>query len=541
MRGLSAWSASLAAVAALASALPAAPVPAPVPAGPPLSGAAHLRAESLNYAHQLLNIVATIEMEYVRPVSRADLAEAALTGLYEAARQPVPASLKADLQRAGDGGDLLALLVRFREQLGDVDALRGNRALLVSLQALPRALDPYCGLTSPQEFRYLDLQEGVSATGLEFVGVTAPMLAGVVPGAGMVRGEVTFTFPPSGPAGPVRVQAVIPGSPAQRAGLRPADLIVKLDGRPPESPAFAGLLRRLLPPQPGLPTEPPAGLPPAVRLTLLRPGRAAPFDVTLAPAAFRPETVFGARRRGDGTWDYLLDPTERIGYVRLGAIGGGSHAEFRDALKSLRGQSVRGLVLDLRWCPGGYLRQAATIARLLLPDGSPVANQRARTGQVTPVLSGPEAIGEPHLDFPVVVLVGGETSGGGELIAAALQDSGRAVIAGQRTVGKATVQTELGRTYNIPFKLTTGTFVRPSGKSLQRYPDSKPSDDWGIRPDAGRELPLTAESSRRLREWWTLHALRPADSAEALPVDDPENDPQRQAAVQMVRELIRKP
>ena len=89
-----------------------------------------------------------------------------------------------------------------------------------------------------------------------------------------------------------------------------------------------------------------------------------------------------------------------------------------------------------------------------------------------------------------------------------------------------------------PFKLTTGTFIRPNGKNFQRYPDSKPNDDWGVRPDPDHELPVTAELSKRLKHSHLLHTLRPPGDRTALPIDDPEADPQRQAAVRMLRELV---
>ena len=89
-----------------------------------------------------------------------------------------------------------------------------------------------------------------------------------------------------------------------------------------------------------------------------------------------------------------------------------------------------------------------------------------------------------------------------------------------------------------PFKLTTGTFVRPSGKNFHRHPESKPTDDWGVRPDPEHELPVTAELSKRLKHGYTLHTLRPPSDRTALPIDDPDADPQRQAAVRMLRELV---
>jgi carboxyl-terminal processing protease len=142
-------------------------------------------------------------------------------------------------------------------------------------------------------------------------------------------------------------------------------------------------------------------------------------------------------------------------------------------------------------------------------------------------------------DFPVLLLVNGETIGGGELIAAALKDNGRAVLTGTRTFGKATIQWPLALS-GIPgysFKLTGGTYTRPNGKSLQRFPDSKPDDDWGLRPDPGYEIPMSAELARMLKESYLLYALRPGGSREALDLDDPLADPQRVRALKMIKAL----
>jgi carboxyl-terminal processing protease len=141
--------------------------------------------------------------------------------------------------------------------------------------------------------------------------------------------------------------------------------------------------------------------------------------------------------------------------------------------------------------------------------------------------------------FPLAVLVNGQTMGGAELIAAALQDHHRAVVVGQRTLGKASVQTPIALPLpGVGLKLTSGTFERPGGKNLHRFPDSKPSDDWGVRPDADGEFRVSPELGRRLAEWWRRQSLRPGGSNERLPLDDPSADPQRQAAVEAVARLL---
>ncbi len=145
--------------------------------------------------------------------------------------------------------------------------------------------------------------------------------------------------------------------------------------------------------------------------------------------------------------------------------------------------------------------------------------------------------GDKLRDFPMVVLINGDTVGGGELIAAALQDHHRAVLIGQRTRGKGNVQT-ISPLGTLSLKVTSGTLLRPSGKNLHRFPDNKPTDDWGVTPDAGREFRISPDLSRALRKWWEQQTMRPGSSTERLPLDDPLVDPQRNAAWEALTELL---
>src|SRR5205085_11745391 len=100
-----------------------------------------------------------------------------------------------------------------------------------------------------------------------------------------------------------------------------------------------------------------------------------------------------------------------------------------------------------------------------------------------------------YTSYPMVVLVGNETTGG-ELIASALRDNDRCVLMGQRTVGRASIQNIVdGGFGGLQFKVTTGESFRPNGKSRQRKPDSGPNDEWGLKPDDGLEVPVTLDKS----------------------------------------------
>jgi carboxyl-terminal processing protease len=461
-----------------------------------------VRQDDRAFAEQLLDVAHQVADKYVRPVSCQDLVYAALAGLYEAARLPQPARLQTRVEKATTDLALVEVIRQARAQVGDAEDLGNRNVLAVCCQAVARTLDPYSGVVTTDDLRFtLGLETETGGVGV----------------------EVTDN---PGPA-PVLVQVVYPGGPAQRAGLRPGDRITHLDGRRVEKLSSFQVRHQLhlgppAPDDPDFANQPPV---PPLQVTYRR-GEGKSVTVILDRARFRVETVLGVARRDDNRWNYLLDARRRIAHVRLAVLGRGTAAELAAVLAGLQEDGLKGLILDLRWCPGGYLDEAVNTARLFLGDkvlatvkgrGAPDVVHRGRgVGRFT--------------DLPLVVLVNGETVGGAELLAAALQDHGRAAVVGQRTRGKGTMQTQvpLGLT-GVGVKLTTGTFVRPNGRNLHRFPDSTPGDDWGVRPD--HEVRLSADLNRTLRQWWLLQTLRPGSSVQSLPLDDPTADPVRYQAV----------
>jgi C-terminal processing protease CtpA/Prc len=542
MRGFLAFCPAL-----LASAVCAAPVPAPGSLDEP-AGARPLEADARLFAQQLLRAADQVAAVYVRPVTREELLQTALTGLYEEARLPVPRDLRAKIQRAADkkavkvetfelyletpepDHDLIVLLQHARENVGDAKPLRGRDPLVVCCEAMTRRLDPYSCVLQPAELRRTLAPDGE--------------------GFGLEVGDHAGS-------GPLIVKSVAPGGPAQRAGVRPGDEITHLDGKAVADLSRAELLRLLYQPAdppaedpalpPGVVLPPPPPPPPGVvvptptvepepfrpiKATLRRAESKAPLTVDLAGEAFRPETVLGVRRRDDNSWDYLVDAKQKIAHIRIASVGKYTPSDLRNAVVRLRDDGLRGVILDLRWCPGGLLEEAVDSARLFLPEGV-VARVKSRAKEEVVYRSTGE---DAFTDFPMVVLVNGETMGGAELIAAALQDQGRAVVLGQRTVGKGSVQTSTSfGAPHVVLKLTSGAFVRPSGKNLQRNPDARPEDDWGVRPDDGLESRLSADLSRELKRDWQRQTLRPGACNDRLPLDDPDADPQRQAALEALR------
>ena len=548
-------------VALFASMLFAAPVPPPGPTAAP-AGPRPLQVEARVFALGLLRATDLISAYYVRPVSREELLLTALTGLYEAARLPVPQSLGADVRATSavktrtvsaesalpqaslaDAAEAdqpaLDLIQHVREQIGDATSLRDRSPLLICCQAIAQSLDPYTGVVTGKELRRnLAVEEDADSYGLE------------------LSDNAGF--------GPTVVAMVKPGGPAQQAGVRPGDEITLLDGKPVKEMQRAEILQRLLqrpdspestadappppPPPPGagpvggavLPGPGPKDAPklappiiPSIKMTLGRPGAKA-TTLQLEARRFRPEAIAGLSRQDDNTWTYWVDSQARLAHVRLAALNKGSAGELRQVIAALHAAGLRGLLLDMRWCPGGFLDEAVDAARVFLSEGE-IATVRARGREDVAYRSDGQ---NAFTDFPIIVLVNGETSGGAELIAAALQDRGRAMVAGQRTVGKGSVQTQIA--LGVPgaaLKLTNGVFLRPNGKEIQRKKGAGVGDDWGIRPENDLEFRLSPDLARTLKEEWQRQTLRPGASVVRLPLDDPDSDPQRQAAVEALRDL----
>ena len=504
----------------LAAAATAAPVPSH---GPVLSPAAQkqLQAEALTYAQVLLSISSQVSAAYVKPIPRAELLHAALLGLFETARQPPPANLRAELLRLDNDFHLVDFLIKTREQVGPCEALNHPAALLVSCRAMTRILDPYSAVVTDEDRK--DQPWGDQPLGL---GLELANNVGI---------------------GPLRIASVHPGSSAQKAGVRPGDAITHIDGKPAQGLTAAQADARIQPERslmtrvgfnvdvlPGGPLDTPAR---PLRLTLSRPGQGT-REVTLEHQMRRPESVLGVSRRDDNSWNYVVDRTSGVAHVRVTALNRGTAEELCAVLTGLVDDGVRGLILDLRWCPGGFLNEAVGVAGLFLGDGV-IATIRGRS-EKTDALQNTQP--KRFLDLPLVVLVNGQTSGGGELIAAALQDAGRAAVAGQRSRGKASVQTALY--VGLPgaaLKLTSGAFLRPSGKNLHRAPNSGPRDDWGVRPSPELESRVSADLDRQLRQAWQRQTLRPGSDNKLLPLDDPTADPQRQLALQGVLVRMKKP
>jgi carboxyl-terminal processing protease len=276
----------------------------------------------------------------------------------------------------------------------------------------------------------------------------------------------------------VVIGAPDPNTPAARADVRANDRILSVDDKPIAGMKLSDILH-LMRGQPGQ----------SVRLLIRHADAQHPEVKELVREVVTIDSVLGDRRNPDGSWEFRLKADPRIAQLRVTSFGNKTADELDRVLTRLTGEGVQAIVLDLRDDAGGALDAAVAVCDMFLPAGKVIVEIRGRDDVLVDryVSSGSGRFS----DLPLAALVNQNSASASEIVAACLQDHGRAVVLGTRSFGKGTVQQlipiEAGRSL---LKLTTASYRRPNGKNIHRYPTAKESDDWGVSPDPGRAVPL---------------------------------------------------
>ncbi|MCE0499039.1 MAG: S41 family peptidase [Methylacidiphilales bacterium] len=285
-------------------------------------------------------------------------------------------------------------------------------------------------------------------------------------------------------------------SPGGRAGLMPGDRILRINGKSTEKMTLAMAIHTLK----GNPGEKTA-------LTLLHPVAGAPgggtvFEVTLTREMIRVASVKAARML-----PATLAGQDKIGYIRIEEFGENTPDEVDHALEGLEQQGMQALVIDLRNNPGGLLDSAVDVAGKFVPPGTIIVSTKGRTpDQAQQFLARGQ---REHTGYPMAVLINGYSASASEIVAGALKDLNRAILVGETTFGKGSVQSVQPLGNGVGLRLTTAKYYTPTGKSIQGV---------GITPDI--EVPITDAEERGILQAESQQALSPNEVADAAKIVD---------------------
>ncbi|MSR30427.1 MAG: S41 family peptidase [Gemmataceae bacterium] len=283
--------------------------------------------------------------------------------------------------------------------------------------------------------------------------------------------------------GQLTVISPMAGSPAYEAGILAGDAILKIDGKTTEGMRMDEAVDMIQ----GDPDTP-------ISLTVLHEGGKVPLEVVVLRAIIKVQSVRGDKRKSNKDWDVFLDRESKIGYLRIITFSETASAEVRQVLVELQKEGMKGLIIDLRNNPGGLLRSAVEIADFFLTEGK-IVSTRSRFQPEDVIEAKPEGTFLlPAEKYPIAVLINRYSASASEILAACLQDNNRAIIVGERSFGKGSVQNLIDMENKASaLKLTTASYWRPSGKNIHRFPESKDSDEWGVKPDPDFEVVLKDE------------------------------------------------
>lgn len=333
------------------------------------------------------------------------------------------------------------------------------------------------------------------------------------------------------PLSNIRVVTPLEGTPAQRVGIRAGDIIKKVNGQPTLGFTLDQAVDVITGPERTPVTltvereETPEGADEPVKTE---------HDYTITRADIKLAAVRGWKRldANEYNWDWMIDPDAKIGYIRLIQFQESSTLEFDNAIRQMKDQGMRALVLDLRFNPGGLLDQAVNIAsrfvegsaaQRVIPRGVIVSTQdgRGRESQDAEVAEEGEAI---LANTPVIVLINEGSASASEIVSGAIQDYTRAgivhaLLIGDRSFGKGSVQNVwyLSTNKNAAMKLTTSYYRLPGGRLIHRRPGRL---DYGVEPNMTVEmLPAQLTAAITLRR--DADVVRIDEEGRPIPQENP--------------------
>ena len=360
-------------------------------------------------------------------------------------------------ERTGHATETYEELKTFSEVLNQVqrhyvDETKTKELVQGAIRGMLSTLDPHSAYMTPEMYKEMQVETKGEFGGVGIqIGVKENRLAVIAP---------------------------IEGTPAQRAGIKAGDFIVKVNDETTKDLTLMDAVQKM---------RGPKGT--KVNLTIQRDGTPDPLLFTLMRDTIKIESVKSK----------IID---NLGYVRLTQFQEATGRDLAKAIKQFREQKVQGAILDLRNNPGGLLTAAVDVSEQFLPNGKLVVFTKNREGKKDEWL----AKSKDQMDeLPMIILVNEGSASASEIVAGALQDWGRAGIVGTTSFGKGSVQTILPLGDGSGLRLTTAKYYTPKGRSIQ---------STGITPDIVVKIPAPAKDGKPVEKEAETKAQKPAQGKE---------------------------
>lgn len=340
-------------------------------------------------------------------------------------------------------------------------------------------------------------------------------LDGNFKGVGIRLNQVPFE------TGPIEVVTPIDDSPAWHAGVLPGDVVLSVDGKSVVGKKLEDIIKNI---------QGPAGS--KVTLSLQR-GTGKVIDITMTRQEFVVPMVKGLSRNLDNTWNYWADEKKKIAYIRLTQFTPEIGQQITTISQDLLKQGMKGMIIDVRFNPGGRLEEAEQLIDLFVREGT-IVSIKGRNRPEQKVLAKAEGT---LPDFPMAVLVNEHSASASEVMAGSLKDNKRAVVVGARTYGKGSVQEVMPLDANSgELKITVAYWYLPSGKRVARLKDAK---EWGVEPDINVPMNDQQQGNLMMEEVKseTKRLPNPTTAPSTNPATQP-IDPQFDAALSAVRDKL---
>lgn len=382
---------------------------------------------------------------------------------------------------------------RYVEEV-DADKLRKG-----AINGMLEVLDPFTDYIAPAEQKSFD-----------------QMLEGAFEGVGIMLNQKEN--------GEIEVVTPVDESPALKAGVMPGDVLLAVDGTAVKDQRLEQVTKQI---------QGKGGS--EVKLKFGR-DKDEQYEVTLTRQQIIMPTVKGFTRNAGNGWMYYIDPREKVAYVRITQFTGDTFEKLKGALEPLVADGMKGLILDLRFNPGGRLDAARDVVDLFLDQGVIVSTRGRSRPEETMFAQASGTL--PH--FPLVVLVNGASASAAEVVAGSLMDNRRALVVGSRTYGKGSVQELIPLDQNSgELKMTVAYYYLPSGRLVHRKKDAT---DWGVNPQIVVNLdPETEQKIIRERyqtELFRRPGTRPTTHPTSAPAISFGSDLQLQRAYDSLMALI---